>query len=44
MGKFTQEELDKYVVKDSEGNAVGLDLPTQFVLIANHQVRVIDRL
>uniref|UniRef100_A0A8H8CPN0 Phospholipid/glycerol acyltransferase domain-containing protein n=1 Tax=Psilocybe cubensis TaxID=181762 RepID=A0A8H8CPN0_PSICU len=38
MGAFTQEEIDKYILKDKEGNAVGLDLPTKFVLIANHQV------
>jgi 1-acyl-sn-glycerol-3-phosphate acyltransferase len=38
MGAFTPEEIDRYVIKDAEGNHVGLDLPTRFVLIANHQV------
>jgi hypothetical protein len=40
MGAFTQDELDRYVVKDEDGTPVALDLPTKFVLIANHQVRV----
>ncbi|KAF8167908.1 acyltransferase-domain-containing protein [Crassisporium funariophilum] len=38
LGRFTPAELERYVVKDKEGNAVGLDLPTKFVLIANHQI------
>ena len=37
QGKFTEEELEKLVEKDSEGN-VRLNLPTKSVLIANHQV------
>ena len=40
MGAFTQAEIDQYVVKDSNGKPVGLELPTKFVLIANHQVRI----
>ncbi|KAF9480044.1 hypothetical protein BDN70DRAFT_878074 [Pholiota conissans] len=38
MGAFTQDELDLYVLKDNDGTPVALDLPTKFVLIANHQV------
>ncbi|KAF9056368.1 acyltransferase-domain-containing protein [Panaeolus papilionaceus] len=38
MGRFTQEELDQYIVKDTAGNPVALDLPTKFVMIANHQI------
>lgn len=37
VGKFTQEELEKLVEKDSKGN-VQLNLPTKSVLITNHQV------
>lgn len=37
-GKFTEEELERLVEKDSEGN-VHLNLPTKSVLIANHQVK-----
>lgn len=40
MGAFTQDELDRYVLRDAAGTPVALDLPTQFVLIANHQVRL----
>jgi len=38
MGAFTQQDIDEFVIKDEKNNAVGLDLPTKFVLIANHQV------
>ena len=38
LGRFTQEELKKLVVKDSRGN-VSLNLPAKSVLIANHQVK-----
>ncbi|KAF8973757.1 acyltransferase-domain-containing protein [Flammula alnicola] len=38
MGSFTPEEIDRYVIRDNDGNPVALDLPTKFVLIANHQV------
>ena len=44
MGAFTPDELDRYVVRDADGTPVALDLPTQFVLIANHQVRIIHAL
>jgi len=38
MGAFTPEEIERYIIKDDKGNAIALDLPTKFVLIANHQV------
>jgi hypothetical protein len=38
LGKFTGEELEKLVERDSKGN-VHLNLPAKSVLIANHQVR-----
>ena len=38
MGRFTPEEIDLCLLKDSHGNPVALNLPTKFVLIANHQV------
>ncbi|KAF4622983.1 hypothetical protein D9613_001976 [Agrocybe pediades] len=38
MGAFTEEEIDRYIVKDGSGKPIGLELPTKFVLIANHQV------
>ena len=37
-GKFTQEELEQLVEKDSKGK-ISLNLPTKSVLIANHQVK-----
>jgi len=37
-GKFTEEELEKLVEKDSRGN-ISLNLPAKSVLIANHQVK-----
>ena len=37
-GKFTQEEVEKLVEKDAQGN-ISLNLPAKSVLIANHQVR-----
>lgn len=39
LGKFTPEEIEQYIVRNERGEAVSLDLPTKFVLIANHQVR-----
>ena len=38
IGKFSDDDLDRYVLKNSKGETVGLDFPTKFVLIANHQV------
>ena len=37
-GKFTQEELETLVEKDSRGG-ISLNLPAKSVLIANHQVK-----
>jgi hypothetical protein len=38
MGRFTPEEIDLFLIKDTDGRPVALNLPTKFVLIANHQV------
>lgn len=38
MGRFTQDEIDRFIIKDIDGNGLGLNLPTKFVLTANHQV------
>ncbi len=38
MGALTKEDIDRYIIKDENGNPIALDLPTKFVLIANHQV------
>ncbi|KAK7064450.1 putative acyltransferase CST26 [Favolaschia claudopus] len=37
-GRLTQEEIDRIVKKNSNGEVESLDLPTKFVFIANHQV------
>lgn len=37
-GKFSQEEMRRVVVKNIQDQIVSLNLPTKFVLIANHQV------
>ena len=37
-GRFTQEEIDKVVERDSAGRVLSLHLPQKAVLIANHQV------
>jgi hypothetical protein len=37
-GAFSRDEIDRIVVRDKKGRVVSLDLPTKFVLIANHQV------
>ncbi|KAJ6574835.1 acyltransferase-domain-containing protein [Mycena capillaripes] len=37
-GSFTAEEIERIVVKNKDGQVVSLDLPTKFILIANHQV------
>lgn len=39
IGKFSDEDLERYLVKNDKGEVVNLDLPTKLVLIANHQVR-----
>ncbi|KAF8912857.1 hypothetical protein CPB84DRAFT_472397 [Gymnopilus junonius] len=38
MGRFTQEDIDRFIIKDNNGNNIRLNLPTKFVLVANHQV------
>ncbi|KAK0465370.1 acyltransferase-domain-containing protein [Desarmillaria tabescens] len=38
MGCFTPEDIDRIVVKDKKGDVVSLNLPTKFVMIANHQI------
>ncbi|KAJ7293311.1 acyltransferase-domain-containing protein [Mycena rebaudengoi] len=37
-GKFTEEEIQRIVVKNQDGEVVSLNLPTRVILIANHQV------
>lgn len=37
LGKFSKEEIERIVVKNVNGT-VTLNLPTKFVLTANHQV------
>ncbi|KAF7339880.1 Lysocardiolipin acyltransferase [Mycena venus] len=37
-GRFTEEEIERIVVKNKNGEVESLDLPTKFILIANHQV------
>ncbi|KAJ7900061.1 hypothetical protein B0H14DRAFT_2556302 [Mycena olivaceomarginata] len=37
-GSFTEEEIERIVVKNENGQVEWLDLPTKFILIANHQV------
>ncbi|KAJ7492889.1 acyltransferase-domain-containing protein [Mycena latifolia] len=37
-GSFTPEQIEQIVIKDENGQVVYLDLPTKFILIANHQV------
>ncbi|KAJ7275310.1 hypothetical protein B0H12DRAFT_251814 [Mycena haematopus] len=37
-GRFTEEEIERIVKKNKNGEVEWLDLPTKFILIANHQV------
>ncbi|KAJ7130090.1 acyltransferase-domain-containing protein [Mycena crocata] len=37
-GSFAAEEIEKIVIMGENGQVVSLDLPTKFILIANHQV------
>ncbi|KAJ7706461.1 acyltransferase-domain-containing protein [Mycena rosella] len=37
-GSFTPEQIERIVIKDKNDQVVSLDLPTKFILIANHQV------
>jgi hypothetical protein len=38
QGHFTQEEIEKVVVRNKAGHVVALRLPNKHVLISNHQV------
>ena len=38
--KFTPEEIDGLVERDSSGRVIALNLPKKTVLIGNHQVRL----
>ena len=38
-GKFTAEDLQTAIVRDTAGGFLYLNLPTKFVLVSNHQVR-----
>lgn len=38
-GALTQEEIESIVIRDKNGSIEYLNLPTRFVLTANHQVR-----
>ena len=40
LKSFTPEEINRYVIRDTDGKAIALDLPTKFVLIANQQVNM----
>ncbi|KAH9944525.1 uncharacterized protein BXZ73DRAFT_87406 [Epithele typhae] len=37
QGKFTREEIERLVVRDSGGRVIALDLPRKTVVIGNHQ-------
>ncbi|KAK0505884.1 acyltransferase-domain-containing protein [Armillaria luteobubalina] len=37
-GSFTPEDIERIIVKDKKGDVVSLNLPTKFVMIANHQI------
>jgi hypothetical protein len=37
-GRFTEEDIERIVVRDQTGKVVSLNLPTKSVLMANHQV------
>lgn len=38
-GRFSPKEIENAVIRGPRGEFVSLNLPTKFVLIANHQVR-----
>jgi hypothetical protein len=40
LGSFTPEQINSYVIKDTDGKIIALNLPTKLVLIANHQVKM----
>jgi lysocardiolipin and lysophospholipid acyltransferase len=37
-GAFSQDEIDKFAIRGTDGRVLGLNLPRKSVLIANHQV------
>ncbi|KAF9036424.1 hypothetical protein BDZ89DRAFT_1011267 [Hymenopellis radicata] len=37
-GRFSQEDIENIVVRNERGGVVSLNLPTKFVMIANHQI------
>ncbi|KAJ3557436.1 hypothetical protein NP233_g11742 [Leucocoprinus birnbaumii] len=37
-GKFSKEEIERVAVRNSKGEVISLNLPTKFVLTANHQI------
>ena len=40
LGSFTPEQINSYIIRDADGKVIALDLPTKFILIANHQVNM----
>lgn len=39
-GRFSPKEIENAVIRGPMGEFISLNLPTRFVLIANHQVRI----
>lgn len=39
-GRFSKADIESMAVKDQDGKLICLNLPTKFVLISNHQVRL----
>jgi hypothetical protein len=44
QGRFTEEDIERIVIRDHTGKVVGLDLPKKSIFIANHQVRDLHNL
>ena len=42
LGRLSQDEVDRMVVRDKSGRPIGLNLPQKSVLIANHQVSDVE--
>jgi hypothetical protein len=38
QGRFSEEQIEQIVIRNTKGKVVALKLPTKSVLIANHQV------
>lgn len=38
LGAFTKEDVERYVLRDANGEVSELRLPKKLVIIANHQV------